>query len=411
MIEGEGVALVLGLDDAGEDAAVAGGDDLGLESLGDLLVGGDDRLQQVFAGLLAADAGQVGSDLAALDRGPCGSGGRRPRPSRGRAAGRGRRRRRQGLRGSRGPGRPRVVATRTRPASATSSEATTRPRLRAGRGGPRGPRRPRGGGRASGQAMRRPRGLSRRRGSRTPPASRRSSRLRARSARTAMARAGSSRARMPEGRGAEAGLRVGECLIDDRGEAIVAEPFQGAERGDAGLGGAVAHRRPGRPSVRPRASMESGRRPRPPRGGPTRGRPSGAGRGPRRAPRRRGPRAVRASGRQRPVTRSRPGGFAHWARVSSASTRIGSGISGLPARSASRNAEAASPTRTFAFTTRRSKGRGDAGPTFRAASRASRRRSARRRWPGRPRGRAGARGRRGTGRSRASRAVARPAGR
>src|SRR6185312_4061165 len=59
--------VVLAAEDAGDDLAVAGGQDDRLEALGDLLVGIDDRLENVRAVVLAADAGEVRPDLAAGD--------------------------------------------------------------------------------------------------------------------------------------------------------------------------------------------------------------------------------------------------------------------------------------------------------------------------------------------------------
>ena len=57
--QAEGGAVVL-LEDAGVDLAVAGGDQQGLEALGDLAVGGDDRLEEVAAVVPLADARRSG---------------------------------------------------------------------------------------------------------------------------------------------------------------------------------------------------------------------------------------------------------------------------------------------------------------------------------------------------------------
>jgi hypothetical protein len=66
VLEAEAFAVVR-LDDPGDEAAVGQGDDGGLEALGDLAVGIDDRLQDVIARLARADVGQVGADVAAVD--------------------------------------------------------------------------------------------------------------------------------------------------------------------------------------------------------------------------------------------------------------------------------------------------------------------------------------------------------
>src|SRR3954447_18956613 len=58
--QAEAGAVVL-LEDPALDLAVAGGDDQGLEPLGDLPVGGDDRLEDVAPVLPLADPGQVGA--------------------------------------------------------------------------------------------------------------------------------------------------------------------------------------------------------------------------------------------------------------------------------------------------------------------------------------------------------------
>ena|SRR6266446_8496772 len=57
---------ILRLDDADVDLAIAHAQDNRFEALGDLLVGIKERLQKIFALLLAADAGQIRADLASF---------------------------------------------------------------------------------------------------------------------------------------------------------------------------------------------------------------------------------------------------------------------------------------------------------------------------------------------------------
>src|SRR5262249_9875233 len=59
--------VVLAPEDAGDDLAVAGGPDDRFEPLGDLLVGVDDRLEQILAVLPRPDAGELGTDIASRD--------------------------------------------------------------------------------------------------------------------------------------------------------------------------------------------------------------------------------------------------------------------------------------------------------------------------------------------------------
>ena len=71
----------LGLDQAGQHAAVLEGEDRRAVALDDLARRLEDRLDQVLASVLAADVRQVGADLAPLARARGGSGCSRP-PSR-----------------------------------------------------------------------------------------------------------------------------------------------------------------------------------------------------------------------------------------------------------------------------------------------------------------------------------------
>src|SRR3954452_24997788 len=57
--------VVLGADAPGDRLAIARGEYDRFEALGDLTVGGDDRFEQVLAILPAADARELGPDLAA----------------------------------------------------------------------------------------------------------------------------------------------------------------------------------------------------------------------------------------------------------------------------------------------------------------------------------------------------------
>ncbi len=75
------------------------------------------------------------------------------------------------------------------------------------------------------------------------------------------------------------------------------------------------------------------------------------------------------SGRQSPITGSRPCGSAHWARRTRAMARVDSGKSNRPATSASLVAFSTPPSRKLAFRTRRTRGSGMFAATASAASR------------------------------------------